>query len=294
MLLLAENPEIVFLTGDLGFMALEPIRDKLGGRFINCGVAEQNMVSVAAGIAHMHLQPWVYSIAPFVYARPFEQLRNDVCFHNLPVKVVGNGAGYGYGVMGPTHHAIEDCGIVLTLPNMVACIPAFNCDVHVAVDLVSKNHAPTYLRLGLGPNPKSVSVPIFQPWRQLLHGDGPILVVLGSLAGEYIDALSGLEKSKRPNLWVVSMLPIINFMPPNEFIESIVANPRLIVAEEHVERGGLGWELVAFLQSKSIQLKLFRHLFAQKHHYDRYGSQKFLRKQSALDIDSLMSTMGLM
>src|SRR6516225_772469 len=109
-------PEMVFLTGDLGFMALEPLRDSLGNRFINCGVAEQNMVTVAAGLAKAGFDVWVYSIAPFCYARAFEQIRNDVCLHGLPVRLLGNGGGYGYGVMGPTHHALEDYGVMLTLP----------------------------------------------------------------------------------------------------------------------------------------------------------------------------------
>ena len=112
----ASRAEFVFLTGDLGFRALEPLRDALGSRFINAGVAEQNMVSVAAGLARSGLRPWVYSIAPFVYARPFEQIRNDVCLHRLPVVLVGNGGGYGYGVMGATHHALEDYGSLLCLP----------------------------------------------------------------------------------------------------------------------------------------------------------------------------------
>ena len=103
----ARQQEFVFLTGDLGFKALEPLRDSMGSRFINAGVAEQNMICVAAGLAKMGLRPWVYSIAPFVYARPFEQIRNNVCLPDLPVVLVGNGGGYGYGVMGCTHHALE-------------------------------------------------------------------------------------------------------------------------------------------------------------------------------------------
>ena len=90
-----KNNEMIFLTGDLGFMALEKLRDKLKEKFINAGIAEQNMIGVAAGMASEGLIPWVYSIAPFCYARPFEQIRNDVSFHNLPVKLLGNGGGYG-------------------------------------------------------------------------------------------------------------------------------------------------------------------------------------------------------
>ena len=91
-------PEMIFLTGDLGYMALEKVRERFRDRFINAGVAEQNMVSLAAGLAYGGLKPWVYSIAPFVTLRPYEQIRNDVCLHDLPVKLVGNGGGYGYAL----------------------------------------------------------------------------------------------------------------------------------------------------------------------------------------------------
>src|SRR3984893_3752385 len=144
---LAANPALVFLTGDLGFHALEPLRDKMGKRFINAGVAEQNMVSVAAGLAKGGLRRWVYSIAPFLYARAFEQIRNDVCLHRMPVVLVGNGGGYAYGVMGSTHHAIEDYGALLSLQGMRVYIPAFDCDVSEVVrDLMRADH-PAYLRL---------------------------------------------------------------------------------------------------------------------------------------------------
>ena len=132
----AVDPRLVFLTGDLGFKALEPLREALSQRFINAGVAEQNMVSVAAGLAKLGLRPWVYSIAPFIYARPFEQIRNDVCLHKLPVILVGNGGGYGYGVMGSTHHALEDYGCLLTLPNLRVFVPAFDEDVSAMVPLL--------------------------------------------------------------------------------------------------------------------------------------------------------------
>lgn len=97
-------PNMVFLTGDLGFMALEPLQATMGERFINAGVAEQNMISVAAGLSREGFEVWAYSIAPFCYARPFEQIRNDVCFHGLPVKLVGNGGGlwlWGDGANSP-------------------------------------------------------------------------------------------------------------------------------------------------------------------------------------------------
>src|SRR3954451_11292726 len=140
----AGRREFVFLTGDLGFKALEPLRDAMRERFINAGVAEQNMICVAAGLAKTGLRPWVYSIAPFLYARPFEQIRNDVCLHDLPVVLVGNGGGYAYGVMGATHHALEDYGALLTLPNLRAYVPAFGADVTILVDRLMRSDSPAY------------------------------------------------------------------------------------------------------------------------------------------------------
>jgi len=134
---LVGKDDFIFLTGDLGFMALEPLRDKAKKYFINTGVSEQNMLSVAAGLAKTGFAPWVYSIAPFCYARPFEQIRNDIVFHKLPVRLIGNGGGFGYGVMGPSHHAIEDYGVLLTLIGMNVFIPAFDEDVEIIVQKMS-------------------------------------------------------------------------------------------------------------------------------------------------------------
>ena len=106
------------------------------------------MVSVAAGLARSGFRPWVYSIAPFVYARPYEQVRNDVCLHRLPVVLVGNGGGYGYGVMGASHHALEDYGALLCLQHMRAYVPAFDQDVAAQVQVLFAIDHPAYLRLG--------------------------------------------------------------------------------------------------------------------------------------------------
>ena len=106
--LFGERRDLVFITGYVGYMAVEGIAAAYGERFINAGIAEQNMVSLAAGLAREGHLPWVYSMATFVAFRPYEQIRTDVCLHKLPVKLVGNGGGYGYGIMGATHHAVED------------------------------------------------------------------------------------------------------------------------------------------------------------------------------------------
>lgn len=288
----AARPEVVFLTGDLGFMALESLQQALGPRFINAGVAEQNMVSVAAGLARQNLEVWVYSIAPFCYARPFEQIRNDIAFHNLPVKLIGNGGGYGYGVMGPTHHAIEDYGVLLTLPNMSVYVPVFDEDMDAVIARAAIASRPAYIRMGRGEPPKGYAVPAYAPWRQLTGGQGPVMIVVGPLAGTYIGAFESLPAESRPNLWVVAELPIEQNPLPVELMAQIEKSPGLCVAEEHVRHGGFGSELMLHFAEKNVAVRRFRHLYAQAHHFDRYGSQNFLRRQSALDADSMLAVLG--
>lgn len=280
---------MVFLTGDLGFMALEPLQTAMGSRFINAGVAEQNMVSVAAALARQELEVWVYSIAPFVYARPFEQIRNDVAFHKLPVKLIGNGGGYGYGVMGPTHHAIEDYGVMLTLPHMSVYVPVFEEDLDAVIARAGKSDRPAYVRIGRGEPPRGYAVPPYAPWRQLTEGSGPPFIAVGPLAGTYIEAFEELPASHRPNLWAVAELPIGQSPMPEELMAQIRDSAALCVAEEHVQRGGFGSELLLYLAEQRIPVRQFHHFHAQAHHFERYGSQIFLRRQSKLDIDSVLS-----
>lgn len=273
--------DFVFLTGDLGYKALEPLRDALGERFINAGVAEQNMVSVAAGLARESLRPWVYSIAPFVYARPFEQIRNDVCFHQLPVVLVGNGGGYGYGVMGATHHALEDYGVLLTLPSLRAYVPAFDQDVRVVIDRLFEVDHPAYLRLGLSEQPKEWGVPPYEPWRRLLSGEGWLVVVTGTLVGGIWDAVAKLEQRTKPTLWVLSELPPAGL--PDEFLTDLNKAHGLLVVEEHARQGGVGQMIASLLLECGQMPKHFASRTAQGYVSGLYGSQKFHRTESGID-----------
>ena len=277
----AQRPEFVFLTGDLGFQALEPLREALGKRFINAGVAEQNMVTVAAGLARSGLRPWVYSIAPFVYARPFEQIRNDLCLHRLPTVLVGNGGGYGYGVMGATHHAIEDYGTLLGLPHLKAFVPAFDEDVpEIANRLFQADH-PCYLRLGLSERPADLEAPAYTAWRRLLTGDGWVIVVIGPLAGGIWDAVRHLQVPKRPTLWLLSELPVAEF--PHAFLQDLARSERLLVLEEHVEQGGASQMIATGLLKQGLAPERFALKTAQGYVSGRYGSQTFHRRESELD-----------
>ena len=113
-----KDKDIMLLTGDLGFSVFEDFAKEFPGQFINCGIMEQSMVSIAAGLALCGKKPYVYSIIPFATMRPFEQIRNDICYQNLNVKIVGIGAGFAYGALASTHYAIEDVATLKSLPNI--------------------------------------------------------------------------------------------------------------------------------------------------------------------------------
>jgi len=269
-----------FLTGDLGFMALEGIQSAFGKRFMNVGVAEQNMIGVAAGLARESLRVIVYSIAPFCYARPFEQIRNDICLGQLPVCLVGNGGGYAYGHMGPTHHALEDCAAMNALGVRVVA-PAFDEDLSA---LLASIDTPTYIRLGFDARPAGTVVPEYAPWRQILPGGRGAIAALGPLAGVAWQALSDLPVDSRPALWAVCGFDSTQIPP--QFFDQISTQP-LYVLEEHVAQGGLGMSLSLALMERGLRPGEFVHRPALGYPTGRYGSQNFHRAQCGLDVISI-------
>ncbi len=282
--LAAKDPRLVFLTGDLGFMALEPLRAQLGERFMNAGIAEQNMVSMAAGIASRGLIPWIYSITPFVSLRPFEQLRNDVGLHRLPVRVVGNGGGFGYGIMGSTHHALEDLGCFRLLPHFKSAIPVYASDVEEAVTWMNDQPGPVYLRLNLeapGPSPAP-----FQSWRRVKEGDKAVVVTIGPVLGEMLSVLEKLPEESF-EVYSVGILPFTSV--PQELLEKIERSGILITFEEHIAAGGLGESLAAHLLGKLKTAIRYLPLAATGYPSGRYGSQKWHLQENGLKGESLES-----
>lgn len=143
----ADDERIWLLTGDLGFSVLEPFASRFPDRFINTGVAEQNMTGVAAGLALSGNIVFTYSIANFPTLRCLEQIRNDVCYHNADVKIVAVGAGVAYGTHGYTHHGVEDLAILRTLPNLSIVAPADPVETRLATRALIDTPGPGYLRL---------------------------------------------------------------------------------------------------------------------------------------------------
>jgi len=266
----------VFMTGDLGFMALEEIQKEFGDRFINAGVAEQNMVTVAAGIANQGFIPWVYSIAPFVTLRPYEQIRNDICFHDLPVKLVGNGGGYGYGIMGATHHNPEDIGAMRLLPNMEIFIPFLTSDLEDVVKQMLENQKPNYLRLNLGAK-INFNISSFATWRRLKKGKKAIIIGTGPVLANIFDFNELMDDVE---VWLVSKFPYGEI--PEEIVEVINTTKKLLVIEEHYQSGGLGESLSIQLLQKIKAPIYFQSLHALGYPSGKYGSQKWHQEESNL------------
>lgn len=271
-----------FLTGDLGFMALEEVRSAFGARFVNAGVSEQNMIGVAAGLAREGYRVFVYSIAPFSYARPFEQIRNDLCFSSLPVCIVGNGGGYAYGNMGPTHHALEDCA-ALTALGVKVLVPAFDEDV---ASLMATTSGPAYLRLGFDERPAGAVAMSYAPWREVLAGSAGMLAALGPLAGVAWRALADLPEEQRPSVWAVTEFGA-GEIP--EAIWARTAREPFYVIEEHVASGGLGMHISLEIVRRGANVKKFVHRPSIGYPSGMYGSQQFHRAECGLDDSGIRS-----
>lgn len=282
------KPNFCFLTGDLGFMALEPLQDLLGDRFFNMGISEQNMMSVSAGMARNGLRPWVYSIAPFCYARPFEQIRNDICLHNLPVRIVGNGAGYGYGVQGPSHHAIEDCGVMSSLQNMRIFSPVFDQDIEEIVMILENDSSPAYMRLGSDEGPSGIIRPPYAPIRKLCDGQSGVILGFGSIAGSIWEMVHQMPEKTRPSVWCCCQLPLLPEHLSEELYKELKNSLYTMIVEEHVDIGGFGAAFARLMLLEKVHLKNFIHRHAKGYPSGLYGSQNFHRKESGLDKEAIM------
>ncbi|MES2592103.1 MAG: transketolase C-terminal domain-containing protein [Bacteroidota bacterium] len=280
--IISKNPQSVFISGDLGYNALESIQAVAKDRFINAGVAEQNMIGVAAGLAFKGFETFVYSIAPFAVYRCLEQIKIDVCIHDLPVYIVGNGGGYGYGIMGATHHAIEDIGCLSTLPNITCWIPAFSEDVDYCLNQITEKKKPAYLRLGLGkPYPQAVQI---SPINQIKKARSPKITII-ALGPIVHNALEAIAENDTIDLFTILSIPIIEFS--KELLESISETKKIIVVEEHVERGGLGEHILSMLAKRDIHLVKFTGLHAMGYPSKLYGNQAFHQKESGLDAENI-------
>lgn len=241
-----EDDRIYLLTADLGFSVLEPFAQEFPKRFINVGIAEQNMVGVAAGLSLRGKKIFIYSIVNFGTLRCLEQIRNDVCYHNANVVITIVGAGLAYGLNGYTHLGVEDLAVMLPLPKMNVLSPADNFELEGCMTFIKKCSGPSYLRLSKGGEPliHSAYFDIEKSFAKEILFDINI-ICHGTILSEVLKTKLLLKQNYNLNVGVFSM-PLIKPFPINGCLNLLRHSKYIFLIEEHMQLGGMN-SLVASL-----------------------------------------------
>jgi transketolase len=273
------DERVWLLTADLGYSVLEPFAEEFPRRYVNVGVAEQNMTGIAAGLAHSGKIVFTYSIANFPTLRCLEQVRNDVCYHDLSVKIVSVGGGYSYGPQGYTHHGVEDIGIMRTLPGITVVAPGDPVEAAAAVKQLAARPGPAYLRLGKAGEPVvHQSAPAFELSRAIVVRQGADFTVIST--GGMLDYCNRtLADMERADGLRGSLLSMHTVKPLD--VDAVVAaartSPLIITAEEHCATNGLGSAVAEVLATLDDRTARYRHFAAAEGVASVAGSQEYLR-----------------
>jgi transketolase len=284
--LAATDERIVLLTGDLGFAVLEPFAERYPDRFFNAGVAEQNMIGMATGLADAGYTPYVYSIATFASMRGYEFIRNGPILHQLPVRVIGVGGGMDYGHNGVTHYALEDAGIMRVQPGMTVIAPADPAQTRAALPALQALPGPAYLRLGKESTPVPGLNGRFRLGRTERIGNGTdvILVALGGMAANAVTAAGQLAANGiDASVLVVSSL---NPAPVEDLVEALADARLALTAEAHYINGALGSTVAETIAEHGLNCRLVR-AGVRATPIGNTGSRPHLYQQHALAPDQL-------
>jgi transketolase len=280
------DPKIWLLTGDLGFSVLERFRDAFPARFVNCGVAEQNMMGIAAGLALSGATAFVYSIANFPVFRCLEQIRNDVAYHNANVKIVAVGGGLAYGSAGYSHHAVEDLAVMRALPNMTVVAPADPVETRLATCALARQSGPAYLRLGKANEPVLYSAaPPFAIGRaiEVRPGTDCTLISTGATLGITLAAADLLAASGcRARVISLHTLRPFDAAP----VEDALATHRAIVTVEEHGVPALGAAVAETIAASGIGCR-FRALSLGAEPCTMAGTQEELRAARGLSPEGI-------
>ncbi len=284
-----DDPSIWLVTGDLGFTVLENFRDTFPNQYLNAGVAEQNLIGTAAGLALSGKKVFVYSIIPFITFRCLEQIRNDVCYHKLPVCVVGVGAGYSYGHQGATHHAIEDIAIMRALPGMTVVCPGDPVETEAAVKAIAAMNGPCYLRLGKAGEPKMHdALPNFTIGKaiQMREGTDATLIATSTMLETAVKIVDQMKEAGM-QIRLLSM-PTVKPIDADAIERAAKETSFIVTLEEHESIGGLGSAVSEVLSTKDCRT---RHLLLSTPpaFADAIGSTNFLRQRAGIDVESVMT-----
>ena len=279
------NRNLILLTGDLGSNCLEPFADKFPDRFFNCGIAEQNMLAMAAGLAMEGKKVFVYSIGNFDTLRTLEQVRNDICYMNLDVNIIAVGAGFEYGQLGFSHHTTEDIACMRCLPNMTVFSPATVREMHGVMRNMFDSSSPCYVRL----NKKGVGDfgSMSAKACQIIKGQRVAVLATGTIIEEALEAAK-LLREKGINISVYSF-PTIKPKAEKGLKEILKDNEYVFTLEEHSIIGGFGSSVAELLAESGIAVK-FKMFGIEDRYLDVVGDRVFLRQMYKIDAKSLVKT----
>jgi len=285
--LAGSDDRIVLLTGDLGFTVVEPFADRFPKRFFNVGVAEQNMVGVATGLAEAGFIPFVYSIATFATLRAYEFIRNGPVLHHLPVRIVGIGGGFEYGSAGFTHHALEDIAVMRVLPGLTVVAPADPAQAAAALYAIWDLPGPIYFRLG---KDDRATVPgldgSFELGRieRLRDGRDVAIVTTGAIASEALAAADALQEAGIES--TVLIVATISPAPIDGLAQMLEGFRTIVTVEAHYQVGGLGSLVCEVMAERSPGAHVIR-LGVSGSPGGVSGSEGFLNRAHGLSRDMI-------
>jgi transketolase len=286
--LAAQDRRVVLLSGDIGNRLFDEYKARAPGRFFNCGVAEANMIGVAAGMALCGLRPIVYTITPFVTTRCLEQIRVDVCYHRVPVIIVGTGSGLSYASLGATHHSCEDIALLRSLPHMTVICPGDPVEARQALRAALAYDEPVYIRLGKKGEPVVHKEP-----PQFVIGNGIVvrpgsdvcLLSTGNVLPLALRAADALD-AKGVGAGVVSLhtvKPLDEALLADAFARCEV----VVTLEEHSLLGGLGGAVAEWLADQPRQKARLIRVGTADAFLHEAGGQEYARRYFGLTAEAI-------
>lgn len=287
----SKDSDVILLTADMGAFSLEKFKKNLNSQYINVGVSEQNMVGIAAGLALEGKNVFIYGIAPFVTMRCYEQIKVDISYMNLPVKIIGSGVGIVYGSDGNTHHAVQDISIIRALPGMTI----FNASDPISMNAIAKlsyeSSNPVYIRLDKGKLPclydndnDNNNLDFSDGMCQLRKGKDLLIIATGVMIHQALKLAELLFVNKID----VSVIDIYRIKPINEklLLFFIDQSDKIVTLEEHSIIGGIGSIIAELLVDNEKYIPTKRFAIADKY-CRRYGNREWMHSFFGLDIDNV-------
>jgi len=279
-----ENQDLMLLTADLGFSVFEEFESRFPKQYINVGVAEQNMTGIAAGLALEGKTVFTYSIGNFPTMRCLEQIRNDVCYHDLNVNIIGMGGGFSYGALGMSHHATEDLAIMRAIPNIEVLAPSSESEAYNLVKQVSSRPKAAYIRLDKTKHDQKGEAEELGKINILMEGNDLLILGIGGVVSECLECAKIL-RNKGHSASVASVHTLNPFDVSSLIAQSL--NKKIIVTvEEGAKYGGLYSTVSEKLIGIDIKAKVIG-LGLGDTYFSQVGDQDYLRKQAMIDSTSI-------